>query len=214
MSVVIKICGITSKRDARDAIAAGAQILGLNFYAASPRYISLETAQKIADAVGERALLAGVFVNATATEVRRIARAVPLNIVQLHGDEPPEMLHDIAGEFELLRACKATPEFSPAALAAILPRGDILLDTPTPAYGGSGCSFEWRSINWSALRAALPGRLFLAGGLHAGNVGEAITIAHPDAVDVCSGVELSKGVKCAEKMREFVAAVRAAEGQE
>ncbi len=91
----------------------------------------------------------------------------------------------------------------------------LLLDTPCAGHGGSGESFSWESVDWKSLRGAFPAaRLFLAGGLHAANVAEAIAVAHPDVVDVCSGVESAKGIKSVSKMREFVAAVRAAERQE
>jgi phosphoribosylanthranilate isomerase len=166
--------------------------------------------------------LVGVFVNMNISEVLRIARAVPLDAVQLHGDESHQDCALAAQEFEVIRALKADADFSAAFTAGFSAertaefaccRG-LLVDTPSAGHGGSGESFSWASVPWASLRAASPAlKVFLAGGLHAGNVAEAIAVAHPDVVDVCSGVESAKGIKSVSQMREFVAAVRAAERQ-
>jgi phosphoribosylanthranilate isomerase len=231
MSVEIKICGITRVSDAHAAIELGAAMLGLNFYPPSPRCISLPQAQEIARAVafsnrnagccslsGEapaRVKLVGVFVNMNLSEVLRIARAVPLDAVQLHGDESPADCEAVAAEFPVIRALKADAEFSPARAAEFAACRGLLLDTPSASHGGSGKRFDWASIPWESVRRALPAaKLILAGGLDVGNVAEAIAIVQPDAVDVCSGVESVRGIKSVEKMRQFVAAVRAAERQE
>lgn len=214
-TVEIKICGITSAEDALAAVDAGAAMLGLNFYARSPRCISLERAQKIAKAVDGRARLVGVFVNMNVSDVLRIARAVPLAVVQLHGSEAPEDCAVIAKEFAVIRALKVDAAFSTARAAEFATCAGLLLDTACEGHGGSGRSFDWSGVDWAGVRAAAPRvKLFLAGGLHAGNIAEAMAVAHPDVVDVCSGVEQEKGIKSVRRMREFVAAVRAAEGQE
>ena len=211
-SVEIKICGITRVADALAAVELGAAMLGLNFYPLSPRCISLEQAQTIARAVEGRVKLVGVFVNMNISEVLRIARAVPLDAVQLHGDESPQDCALAAREFEVIRALKANAEFTTQRSAQFACCHGLLVDTPSAEHGGSGKSFSWASLPWAGLRAASPAfKLFLAGGLHAGNVAEAIAVAHPDVVDVCSGVELEKGIKSVTQMQEFVAAVRAAE---
>src|SRR6266702_674113 len=164
-AVQIKICGITRVEDALEAVALGAEMMGLNFYAKSPRFVSPKQAQYIAEAVAGKIKVVGVFVNMNVEEVLEIARTVPLDFVQVHG--------------------------------------------------GAGESFDWTRVDWEKVRGASPFvDIFLAGGLNAGNVGEAIEIVHPDVVDVCSGVEAEKGIKSASRMREFVAAVRAAEGME
>lgn len=238
MSVEIKICGITRVEDALAAIEMGAAMLGLNFYPQSPRCITLPQAQEIARTVAfsnrksgcwpvsgappGRVKLVGVFVNMNISEVLRIARAVPLDAVQLHGDESHQDCALAAQEFEVIRALKADADFSAAFTAGFSAertaefaccRG-LLVDTPSAGHGGSGESFSWASVPWASLRAASPAlKVFLAGGLHAGNVAEAIAVAHPDVVDVCSGVESAKGIKSVSQMREFVAAVRAAERQ-
>jgi phosphoribosylanthranilate isomerase len=213
-AVEIKICGITRVEDALAAIDAGAAMLGLNFFPSSPRCITLPQAQGIAKAVAGRAKLAGVFVNQDAAQVIDIARAVPLDAVQLHGNESAEYCRRVAAYMAVIRALKADGGFSPAQAAAYAGCRGLLLDTPCQGYGGSGTAFRWAEIDWSGLRAAVPAaKLFLAGGLDAANVGAAIAAAHPDVVDVCSGVESAKGIKSVKKMQEFVAAVRAAERQ-
>jgi phosphoribosylanthranilate isomerase len=228
MSVDIKICGITRVEDAQAAMELGASMLGLNFYPQSPRCISLERAQEIARVVAfsnrkagcdplsgmttRTVRLVGVFVNMDISEVLRIARAVPLDSVQLHGDESPADCATVAAEFYVIRALKVDTEFSPARVGEFAACRALLLDTPSTNHGGSGKSFEWSAVEWSAVHSALPAaKLILAGGLDARNVAEAIAVARPDVVDVCSGVESTRGIKSLYEMGKFVAAVRAAE---
>jgi phosphoribosylanthranilate isomerase len=215
MSVEIKMCGITSAADALAAVGVGAHMLGLNFYEASPRCISVERAQEIAAVLAGRAKLVGIFVNMNVSLVLHTARTVSLDAVQLHGSESREECEAVATEFPVIRALKVDATFSTAQAAEFAGCTGLLLDTACAGHGGSGASFDWSSVDWAGVRAAVPAsKLFLAGGLHAGNVAEAIAVAHPDVVDVCSGGEMEKGIKSVERMREFVAAVRAAEGQE
>ena len=214
-TVEVKICGITRVSDALAASELGAHILGLNFYAGSPRCVTVERAQQIAAAVAGRVKIAGVFVNMNVEEVSRIARAVPLRALQLHGDESPRDCLTLAAEFEVIRALKVDADFSSARASEFAVCRGLLLDTPCAAHGGSGQSFDWATVEWASVRRALPqAKLFLAGGLHAGNVAKAIAAVQPDVVDVCSGVESTSGIKSVEKMRDFVAAVRAVERQE
>jgi phosphoribosylanthranilate isomerase len=214
-AVEIKICGITRVEDALAAIELGAAMIGLNFYAGSPRCITLQRAQEIAAAVAGRAKLVGVFVNMNVSEVLRIVRAVPLDAVQFHGDESRRECEAVAKEFDVIRALKVNAEFSKERSAEFACCSGLLLDAPSAGHGGSGESFNWASVRWESVREGSPtAKLFLAGGLHARNIAEAIAVVHPDAVDVCSGVESEKGIKSVEKMREFVAAVRAVERQE
>jgi phosphoribosylanthranilate isomerase len=214
-SLKIKVCGITREDDALAAIDLGVAMLGLNFYPGSPRCITLQQAQAIAHAVAGRAQLVGVFVNMNVAEILRIARAVPLDAVQLHGDESHRECEEIAQEFDVIRALKVDGEFSAERAAEFACCCSVLLDTPSAGHGGSGESFDWASVEWKSLRSTLrTAKLFLAGGLHAGNVAAAIAIVQPDVVDVCSGVESAKGIKSLMQMGKFVAAVRAAERQE
>jgi phosphoribosylanthranilate isomerase len=213
--VEIKICGITRAEDALAAIEAGAAMLGLNFYPRSPRCITLAQAQKIAGAVAGRVNLVGVFVNTNVSDVLAIARAVPLDAVQLHGDESAADCETLAAEFAVIRALKVDAEFSAPPASQLAACHALLLDAPSAEYGGAGKSFSWATVDWKRLRATFPSaRLWLAGGLDEANVRRAIAIAHPDAVDVCSGVESEKGIKSVPRMRQFVAAVRDAERQE
>jgi phosphoribosylanthranilate isomerase len=214
-TVEIKICGITRVSDALAAVELGAHMIGLNFYAGSPRHISLELAQQIAAAVAGRIKLAGVFVNMNVEDVLSIARAVPLHAVQLHGGESPQDCLTLASEFDVIRALKVDADFSVARASEFAVCRGLLLDTPCTTHGGSGQSFDWATVEWTSVRRVLPRtKLFLAGGLHTGNIAEAIAAVQPDVVDVCSGVESTKGIKSVEKMRDFVAAVRAVERQE
>ena len=231
MSVQIKICGITRVEDAQTAMELGASMLGLNFYPQSPRCITLERAQEIArvvaftnrkagcdplsGTVSRPVKLVGIFVNMDISEVLRIARAVPLDMVQLHGDESPADCATVAAEFRVIRALKVDAKFSPERAAEFAVCRALLLDTPSADHGGSGKSFDWSNVDWNGVRCALPKtKLILAGGLDARNVAAAIAIAQPDMVDVCSGVESAKGIKSLYEMSKFVAAVRAAEWEE
>jgi phosphoribosylanthranilate isomerase len=115
----------------------------------------------------------------------------------------------------VIRALKVDKGFTEAFAWEFASCDGLLLDSPCAGHGGSGQTFEWAAMQWESLRRAAPAsKLYLAGGLHAGNVAEAMAVVHPDVVDVCSGVESAKGIKSVSQMREFVAAVRAAERQE
>jgi phosphoribosylanthranilate isomerase len=218
-AVEIKFCGITRVQDALAALDLGVALrpsmLGVNFYEKSPRCISLQQAREIARAVAGRARLVGVFVNMNIEDVLHIACAVPLDAVQLHGDESPRDCELAAREFEVIRAFHIDAAFSAGRVAQFAACRDILLDAPCAVHGGSGESFHWTSVLWAEVRRALPAaKVFLAGGLCTANVAAAIAAVHPDVVDVCTGVESAKGIKSVSLMRDFVAAVRAAERQQ
>ncbi len=211
----IKICGITGVEDALAATAAGADAIGLNFHPQSPRFCRIEHASKIAGAVPRHVCKVGVFVNATAGDIRAIAQSVGLDLVQLHGDEPAEVIAELGG-LSVMKAFRVGNDLS--AIAAYLDRCRalaavprmVLLDAFRPGqYGGTG-----QTINGDMLlnsRAALGGLpLVLAGGLQPANVAAAIAAARPWAVDTASGVETSPGKKSAALMTEFVAAAKAA----
>jgi len=144
--VEIKICGITRVEDARAAIELGADMLGLNFYSLSPRCITLQQAQQIAHVVAGRARLVGVFVNMNVSEVQRIARAVPLDAVQLHGDESPAECEALAAEFPVIRALKVDKGFTEALAKEFASCNGLLLDAPSAGHGGSGKSFGWAAM--------------------------------------------------------------------
>lgn len=190
---VIKICGITNEEDARVAVEAGANALGFNFYKKSPRYITVECAREIIDAVPGDYLSVGVYVNPQVEAARAILTRPP-DVLQLHGDDP--------GKFSGMRVWRA---ISPGDDDSSYPGAEAyLIDTPTRAFGGSGKVFDW------TLATRKPYRVLLAGGLDGSNVAEAIATAKPWGVDACSRLELRPGKKDARKIAEFVSAAREA----
>lgn len=210
----VKICGLTSVADALEAVAAGADAIGLNFYPRSPRCITPQLAAEISQAVGPQVVRVGVFVNAPTIEIRRLAADCSLDAVQLHGDELPAAVRDLAG-IPVVRAMRIANDLSDAqrhldqcqALAA-LPRTLLVDAAVVGQYGGSGRAAPWEILAARGPLCGLP--LILAGGLHAENVAAAIAIVRPDGVDVASGVEESPGRKSPERMRAFVDAARRA----
>jgi phosphoribosylanthranilate isomerase len=205
--VQVKICGVTNVQDARACAELGADMIGLNFYPASPRYIEPKTAQEIVASVSKRISLVGVFVEPTVEQVRHIAQAVGLAAVQLHGDVSPQSCRELARDFRVIRAFSTHHKFRPPD-AAQFRHCDVLLDAPHQRlYGGTGTTCDW-----SAAGATLPFTRFLilSGGLNAENVSEAIAAVQPHAVDICGGVERAPGVKNRAKVEQFIAAVRAA----
>jgi phosphoribosylanthranilate isomerase len=203
--VLVKICGITRAADAEAAVAAGADAIGFVFWARSPRAIAPETARAIGASLPPAVLRVGVFVDAEPDELRRTADAANLDVLQLHGDEPPAVLAALPRP--AWKALRADINLSPALLVRYRGAGGILLDSPAAARGGSGQSFDWSLA--AAVRAYAP-YLILAGGLDATNVAHAMKTAQPDGVDVSSGVETAPGLKDHARLRDFVAAVRAA----
>lgn len=214
----IKICGLTRPEDAAAAAQAGADAIGLNFAPPSPRAIEVERAQEIAAAVGPGVLKVGVFVNASAEAILACAAAVPLDAVQLHGDEPPEMLLEL-GDLPVIKAFRLrdgdlNPITSYIGGCRKLRRmpSAVLIDAYSPdARGGTGQIADWSSAEHYGVLAApsLPG-LILAGGLTADNVALAIAQVRPFGVDTASGVESSPGVKDLRRMAAFIAAARQA----
>ncbi len=214
----IKICGITNVDDAIAAVDAGADAIGLNFYSGSKRCVDVDVARQIVDEVSQRAACVGVFVNASADEIPSICGRARLQIVQLHGDEPPELIKSLGSGYDVIRVCRLDERGTPAIradldacceIAGFAPVA-ILVDAAAPGrFGGSGHTVDWRQLeNYPTWIKNIP--LILAGGLNSANVAEAIRIVSPQAVDVASGVELAPGKKDTAKMRDFVAAARAA----
>jgi phosphoribosylanthranilate isomerase len=202
----IKFCGLTSLGDAQHAVAAGAWAIGLIFWDGSRRRCSLDTAASIAAELRRRVEVVGVFVNPTLGEVAGVADAVGLSMLQFHGDEGPAFCAEAARRTGC-KVMKAVRVRSRADIQALAPfHTDYhLLDSYAPGErGGTGETFSWEIAR--AHRGSVP--VILSGGLNASNVGEAISIVHPFAVDVASGVERAAGVKDPEKLRAFAAAVR------
>jgi phosphoribosylanthranilate isomerase len=206
--VKVKICGITNLRDARHAIEAGATFIGFNFYKLSPRYVTPGTAKRIMQRLPKRAKAVGVFVNESEEIMLKIATQVGLSYVQLHGDESPETAARLRRTLPVIKAIRVRKSFSTSQLARYTNVSAFLLDGfDRRMRGGTGKSFRWDI----ARRAKRAGHIFLAGGLTAANVREAIHSARPYAVDVCSGVEAKPGKKDPLAVSNFMRAMREAQ---
>lgn len=203
MEARTKICGITTVEDALACADAGASALGLNFWPRSVRRCELEVARAIVDAVGDRARIVAVFVDAERDAIERVLGETGIEWVQLHGDEPPELVRAL-----LPHAYKAVHLVDDTSVAEALrmPGDELLVDASVPGMpGGTG-----RTCDWSrAARLARERRVWLAGGLTPENVADAIARVVPFGVDVASGVERAPGVKDHARVRAFVDAVRA-----
>lgn len=206
MRTRVKICGITRLEDALKAVSAGADAIGLVFYPPSPRYLSPEQAKEIVRRLPPFVTVTGLFVDAPAEDVLRIARQCSLDLLQFHGDETPEYCEQFARPF--MKALRMKPgidllqESSRFAGARAL-----LLDTYRSGVpGGTGETFDWTRVP-----EALAGRIVLAGGLNCDNVTEAIRRLRPFAVDVSGGVEREKGIKDGDRIEAFMRGVERAD---
>lgn len=191
--MILKVCGITCQEDADAAVEAGANALGFNFYARSPRYIAPKRAAAITSAAGVRRV--GVFVNDLPSDVEKIARAAALDVAQLHGDETPE---DYPARITVWKGARIAVGFDLARLDES-PADALLLDGPA-----SGEAFAWE------LARGARHRIILAGGLDGGNVARAVAAVRPWGVDACSRIECIPGKKDHQKMSEFLRAAREA----
>ncbi len=191
-AALVKVCGITNLRDAQVAVDAGANALGFNFYAKSPRYLDVGERDWIADFNGNFTKV-GVFVDADPEAMQGMAEMLKLDVVQVHlGIGPP----DVRTWPALAIDEAATIQKSQAEA--------VLVDAPSlPAMpGGTGKTYDW------SLAAGLPGRIILAGGLDETNVAEAIRTARPWGVDACSRLETKPGLKDHDKMVAFIRAAQ------
>ena len=216
----IKICGLTREEDLDAAVAAGIDAIGLVMYEHSPRYVTLERAAELASRLPPFVTPVLLFVNADTTKIIAACARIPCAIVQFHGDESPEECLKAGRTF--LRAARIPLDENPAPGSLqfdLLKYAQdyssaqaILLDAHVEGYGGGGKTF-----NWSLLPPSVNAHLVLSGGLTPANVLDGILQVRPRcttlAVDVSSGVEVSKGIKSADKINQFVAAVRAADEQ-
>jgi phosphoribosylanthranilate isomerase len=194
----IKICGITNLDDALAAIEYGADALGFVFHPKSPRAVTPETAKKILSELPPFITTVGVFVNESKTNIEEIVEYVNLNIIQLHGDEPPEACHLCRRVIKAIRVrdlndLQTLQKYKVSA---------FLLDTYSPdSMGGTGQIFNWDI----AVEAKKFGRIILAGGLNPENVEEAIKWVRPYGIDVATGVEGDKkGKKDLQRLRLFI----------
>jgi len=198
-----KICGITRIEDALAAVAAGADAIGLVFYAKSPRAVNVQQARAIIAALPPFVTSVGLFVNASRCELGEILDAVPLDLLQFHGDESAADCEGYHRPYIKALRVKAGDDIAAACLA--YPRASgILLDTYVEGVpGGTGEAFDW-----SLVPQGLSKPIILAGGLAPDNVAAAIARVRPYAVDVSGGVEQGKGIKDPAKIQAFMQAVR------
>lgn len=200
MSVRVKICGVTSVADATLAVEYGADLIGLNFYPPSPRYVSFVTAQAIRATLPPHIWCVGVFVNAERTHIATLVQQLHLHALQFHGDETAA---DLRGWSCL--TIKAVRVHADGSLPPVehVSSDYFLLDTyRTGRYGGTGEVFAWDTV--AALPQAHRQRLLLAGGLTPNNIAAAVRTVRPWAVDVASGVESTPGHKDPDKVRAFI----------
>ncbi|MBC3870115.1 phosphoribosylanthranilate isomerase [Undibacterium oligocarboniphilum] len=211
----IKICGLTRPEDVASVIAAGADAVGLVFYPASPRYVTPAQAADLLRTFPPFVMSVGLFVNVTESELRTVLEQAPVQLLQFHGDETPQQCATLAASVQrpFIRAYRIRPDTSADDLlecertyrdASPLFNG-LLLDTFVDGYGGGGKVFDW-----SLIPKELAPRVVLSGGLSVQNVTGAVSQVRPFAVDVSSGVELSKGVKDEVKVQAFTRAVHEA----
>ncbi|MFO0692282.1 MAG: phosphoribosylanthranilate isomerase [Polyangiales bacterium] len=202
----IKVCGLTRLGDALSCVDFGVDTLGINFWSGTKRRCDVGTAREIVKAVGDRAELVALFVDATEHEIRETLEATGIRWVQLHGSEPPELVAAfLPYAYKALRVKGSGIREE----ARAYPGEHLLLDAYVPGGvpGGTGHTFDWSL----AEELARERKLTLAGGLVPSNVGEAIRRVRPYRVDVASGVESAPGIKDPELVRAFVEAVREAD---
>jgi phosphoribosylanthranilate isomerase len=203
----IKFCGLTDPADAEAAVAAGAWALGVILWPGSPRRCRRDVAAEIAAAHRRHVQVVGVFVNPTLEQVTRAADEVGLSMLQLHGDEGPVFCAEAARRTgcRVIKAARVRSRADIQAIGAFHTDFHLLDSYAHGLRGGTGETFAW-----DLARAHHDGTpMLLSGGLHPGNVGEAIAAVRPYAVDVASGVERAPGRKDHDKLRAFAAAVSA-----
>jgi len=218
----IKFCGVTRAKNAAAAAVAGADAIGLVFYKKSARCVSLETAREILSVLPPMVSPIGLFVDSPHDEIRDIANTLNLRTVQLHGDEPPEVVAQLS-DLSVIKAVRCDSKSLPASVQlwrrAILKLGlknlaGMLLETGgTTEPGGTGVENDWdgiASVIGTGQVTGLP-PLIAAGGLSSENVARVVRRLRPWAVDVSSGIELSTGLKSLDRMQRFVKAVHDAD---
>lgn len=204
--VRLKICGITRPEDGSLAAELGADALGLVFYPQSPRYVTESRAREVVAVLPPFVNVVGLFMNAEPGFVNRVLSAVPLDMLQFHGDETPEYCESFGRRY-----IKAVPMMDNTNVAAYTERfataAGFLLDAVRQGEaGGTG-----RRFDWSRIPEGLAKPVILAGGLEPANIGEALRLNRCYAIDVSSGVESAKGIKDPEKMRALIEAIKKAQ---
>lgn len=213
----IKICGLTREQDVDAAVHAGADAIGFVLYPQSPRFVPTERAAELAGRLPAFVTPVLLYVNASPEYIAQGIRAVPNALLQFHGDESPAEC--VAADHPFMRAARIPTGPAGSAFDLLKYALDysaakaVLLDAHVDGFGGGGQTFDWTAFPWSHPLLNASSRLVLSGGLTPANVTDGIKLVRPWAVDVSSGVEVSKGIKDADKIHAFVAAVRAADIQ-
>ena len=206
----IKICGLRENEHVDVAIHAGADALGFVLYPPSPRTVTLAHCVALTQRVPAFVSTVALFVNPTKDEVKTALDCARIDLLQFHGDEPESFCASFGRPY--LKAFPVTETFDLLQSSVKYATASaLLLDTPSAGHGGSGKTFNWQLINTTNKPSAIAPRLVLSGGLTAANVADAISAVRPFAVDVSSGVEISRGVKSSELIQDFCRAVRAAD---
>lgn len=206
MSVRVKICGVTNAADAALAVEYGTDLIGLNFYPRSPRFVTFETARKIRAVIPANVLCVGVFVNADRPQIVSLIEQLQLDLVQFHGNEQGKDL--VGWSCQTIKAVRIAQDGTFPDIQQT-PTNYILLDTyKAGRYGGTGETFAWERI--VPFVPHCPDRIILAGGLTPENVSLAVQTVRPWAVDVASGVEAAPGRKDPEKLRAFITNAKSA----
>jgi phosphoribosylanthranilate isomerase len=206
----VKICGVTSVEDAALALEAGADAIGLNFYPPSPRFISVEKAAAIRATIPAGVPVSGVFVNVDPEEIVAVSRRVGFDIAQLHGDESPAAVAQVARSLPVWKAFQVGADFAANELEKYSDATGFLLEAAYLApgqYGGSGRLADW----CVATQIARGYKIMLAGGLNSDNVARAVEQVRPYAVDVATGVEVITGKKDRTRLFDFLREVRRAD---
>ena len=205
----VKICGITRPEHARAAAGAGADAIGLMFYEPSPRYVTRDRARAVCAALPPLVSIVGVFVNPAPREVEAVVEGLPVDLLQFHGEEPPELCAG-AGRPYVKAVRVRTRDDVVAAAARYADARALLLDAHHDAlWGGTGRRFDWNVVPGDAGHP-----IVLAGGLTPENVAGAIRLVRPFAVDVSGGVESAPGEKDPARMERFMKEVAGAEADQ
>jgi phosphoribosylanthranilate isomerase len=214
MSLIVKICGLSTRETLDVALDAGADMVGFVFFPPSPRHLTLDVARELGQAVERRAVKVALTVDADDATLTAVVEALQPDLLQLHGRETPARLREIRRKFAL-PVMKALPVATSADLANLPDYRDvadrILFDARAPKEatrpGGLGAVFDWHLLE--NLELQIP--FMVSGGLHAGNVAEAVRVTRAGGVDVSSGVERAPGIKDPEMIRAFIRTARATE---
>jgi phosphoribosylanthranilate isomerase len=209
----VKICGLRTPADIDAAVVAGVDAVGFVFYPPSPRAVTPNIAAQLISRLPVGVDAVGLVVNATDEEFATIKAIAPISLWQFHGDETPNRCLELSAGQPWMKAARVGAQFAYEEFSLQYRDANaFLLDALVEGYGGGGVPFDWQGIPQTWVSENAP-RVVLSGGLNTHNVGEAIARLHPCAVDVSSGVEISKGVKDPALMAEFIKAVRAADAK-